>query len=122
MTLEIRRAAINRLRRVERERDVKAKIVQLLRARGFVVEVRTVSGATAMPGGKWVQRGTRGQADLYGWHIGTGRHFEIEVKAPGKKPRRDQMVWLSTARNTGAIAFWADSVEAADRALLTFGL
>lgn len=52
-----------------------------------------------------------GSADLIAccW----GRFVSIEMKAPGKKPRPDQLAWIELVESFGGIADWADSVEKA---------
>ncbi len=59
------------------------------------------------------QAGETGQADLWGWDPRTGRHWEIEVKAPDKKPTAKQTAWLKRCHATGCVAFWADNVPTA---------
>jgi len=54
---------------------------------------------------------TRGDADLYGSL--RGRHFEIEVKRPGKQPTPLQFARLEEWRASGAIAGWATNVAGA---------
>ncbi len=52
-----------------------------------------------------------GSADLIAccW----GRFVSIEMKAPGKKPRPDQLAWIELVESFGGVAGWADSVEGA---------
>ena len=52
-----------------------------------------------------------GSADLIAccW----GRFVSIEMKAPGKKPRPDQLAWIALVESFGGIAGWADSPEGA---------
>jgi hypothetical protein len=52
-----------------------------------------------------------GDADLYGCF--RGRHFEIEVKRPGKEPTDLQRARLEDWRAAGALAGWATSVAEA---------
>ena len=51
-----------------------------------------------------------GAADIWGV-IRNGKHFEIEVKAPGKTPTPEQLAWLAAWKAYGQIAFWCDSFE-----------
>ena len=45
--------------------------------------------------------------DIHGWH--KGRFFEIECKAPGKKPNESQKKTISYFQKIGIISFYADS-------------
>lgn len=101
----------------EKESKIQRSMIVRLRRYGLVLYRRNVgsrewadkSGATRL-----VQYGARGQSDLYGWHIRTGRHFEIEVKRPGNKPTEMQLKWLKDCHRLGAVAFWSDSVAIAE--------
>ena len=65
----------------------------------------------------WVMFSRPGQSDL--WGIGPdGRHWEIEAKRYGKKPTKAQMAWLLYCSRIGAVAFWADSPDVAERVAL----
>ena len=46
-----------------------------------------------------------------------GRHFWIELKAPGKKPRTSQTVEHRILRSAGCAVYVADSVRAVDEIL-----
>jgi hypothetical protein len=66
-----------------------------------------------------------GMADLSGWTVEDpqpGRHVEVEVKAPGKKPSAAQLAWLEQARAGGCVAFWCDSTEMCEAKLKEWGL
>jgi len=107
-----------------READVQRAVMQLLTLRGFRVFRRNVMGNLVLQGkhgSRVVKVGVKGQSDLYGWHRRTGRHFEIEVKAPGNKPTPDQAAWLASADADGALAFWTDSVSCTDQTLTHLG-
>jgi len=91
------------------EADVLRLVSDWLSLQGFHVERRNVGAIRA--GSRFVRFSRPGQADLYGWHRETGRHIEVEVKAPGKRPTPQQMAWLKVARSQGCISFWADSLE-----------
>ncbi len=57
--------------------------------------------------------GEEGAADLFGV-FPNGRHFELEIKRYGKRPRLEQVRWLRDA-NRWAPAFWVDEVKALER-------
>lgn len=59
----------------------------------------------------FVRFGTKGQADITGVLSPQGRRIEIEVKAAKKKPTEDQESFLQAIRESGGIAFYADSLE-----------
>lgn len=61
----------------------------------------------------FVRFGISGQCDIAGCY--KGRHVEIEVKAKGKKPSPEQVLWMAAMVNAGAIVFWCDSVESCIR-------
>lgn len=106
-------------------------VAEFLTIKGFYVERRNIQGTrilsrTRKADGKTVEyaikTGRAGQADLYGWHRFTGRHIEVEVKAPGNVPTPAQREWLVHCKNMNAIAFWCDSVDSAARALDALGI
>jgi hypothetical protein len=50
-----------------------------------------------------------GEPDITGCY--KGLHFEIELKAPGKKPTVLQQKKMDEWEKAGAIVFWADSLQ-----------
>lgn len=94
---------------IVRERDILVLVRDYLTARGYVLFRRNVGAVQS--GTRYIRYSQPGQADLYGWHRDTGKHIEIEVKAPGKEPTAQQYAWLRYVRDTGAIAVWCDSLE-----------
>lgn len=100
------------------ESTITHEIIAYLAARRYLVWRRNVAGIIVMPHGGRAKIGERGQADLWGWDSDSGRHIEIEVKAPGNKPTAAQESWLSLCRAGGCIAFWADSREMCQTKLL----
>lgn len=59
---------------------------------------------------RFIRYGQAGMADI--WAIGPGgRHIEIELKAPGKKPNAAQLAWLDLLSETGAICLWGDDID-----------
>ena len=98
---------------VVREVDIQRAVMDVLAARGFVVFRRNVVGTRIYEhkGRRRAIRGEqRGAADIYGWHRRDGRHIEVEVKAPGKRPSPWQQAWLGMCSRSGALSFWTDSV------------
>lgn len=89
------------------ERDVKRAVLDWCAAERIFVQVRNV-GAVKIDA-RFIRFAKPGQADLWGIH--KGRHFECELKAPGKQPTDKQYEWLQDCRNAGAVAFWVDSLE-----------
>lgn len=92
------------------ESDIQRTILAYCAVSRIFVKRRNVAGAQQLNGGRWVRLGTKGMSDLWGI-LKDGRHFECEVKAPGKKPTDDQLRWLDEVRAAGALAFWADSLD-----------
>lgn len=93
------------------EKVVQASCVRILEAHGCRVFRRNVG---VMPlehnGRKRVFRsGSPGEADLYGW-LPDGRHFELEIKRRGQRPRPEQIRFLRDA-NRSVAAFWVDSAD-----------
>lgn len=54
----------------------------------------------------------RGVSDIIGTIPGSGRALFLELKAPSKMPRPDQIAFIVHMKAAGALAFWADSVAA----------
>lgn len=63
---------------------------------------------------RFVRFSQKGQSDVFGW-LPNGVHYEIEMKAPKKKPTQDQFDWLVMVSRSGAHACWADSLPMAIR-------
>ena len=57
----------------------------------------------------WPKDDTLKTLDLCGWH--KGKYFEVEIKATGKKPSKDQEKTIAFLNDLGIISFWADSLE-----------
>ena len=62
--------------------------------------------------GTLVSVGKPGESDIWG-HRPDGKAFYIEVKMPGKKPRRDQLEFIEAMKNSGAIAGWCTTIPEA---------
>lgn len=97
----------------ERESKILYSIRVRLRRLGIVLHRRN-TGAMR-DGERFVRFASPGQADLYGWHVRTGKHWEIEVKAKDKRPTPKQLEWLKGCTRLGAVAYWADSANIAER-------
>lgn len=82
-----------------------------LSERGCFV-LRTNAGVYFDSQGNRVTIGFPGLSDIIG-ATPQGRFFAIEVKMPGEKPRQNQLDFLASMENTGAIAGWCTSVEEA---------
>lgn len=82
-----------------------------LSKRGCFVQ-RTNSATLYTKDGRPVRIGIPGQSDLCG-HRPDGRAWYIEVKRPGRKPRKNQQDFLDAMQNSGALAGVAHSVEEA---------
>ena len=62
--------------------------------------------------GSLVSVGKPGESDIWG-HRPDGKAFYLEVKMPGKKPRRDQLEFIEAMQNSGAIAGWCTTIPEA---------
>jgi hypothetical protein len=62
--------------------------------------------------GALVSVGKPGESDIWG-HRPDGKAFYLEVKMPGKKPRRDQLEFIEAMKNSGAIAGWCTTIPEA---------
>jgi hypothetical protein len=98
----------------EKESKVQRAIIVRLRRLGIVLYRRNVMLART-PDGRKFRVEAAGRSDLYGWHMKTARHFEIEVKAPGNKPTPKQLAWLKECHANGAVAYWGDGVNDVER-------
>ena len=57
----------------------------------------------------WPKDDTLKTLDLCGWY--KGKYFEVEIKATGKKPSKEQENTIYYLRNLDSISFWADSLD-----------
>ena len=62
--------------------------------------------------GAMVSVGKPGESDIWG-HRSDGKAFYLEVKMPGKKPRRDQLEFIEAMKSSGAIAGWCTTIPEA---------
>ena len=104
------------------ESEVLIAVRDYLTLRGFRVERRNVAGVVQMAKGGVMRVGHRGQADLTGYHRGTGRHLEVEIKRPGKIPTQEQQQWLQAAFECGCVAFWCSSTKQCEEELARQGV
>lgn len=93
------------------ETDIQTAIRIELSRRGCIC-LRTNAGTFYTEDGRPIRIGIPGQSDLQG-HRPDGRCFYIEVKRPGRKPRKNQQDFLEAMQNSGALAGVAHSVEEA---------
>ena len=98
------------------ERNISLQVRAALWPMGITLWRRNTGAvkATYKSKSRLVRFALEGQADLYGIGPG-GRHWEIEVKRPGKKPTAKQFAWLRLCDQLGAVAFWTDSADLAAR-------
>lgn len=102
------------------ERAVMKAIQQAFSYKYHVLLIHVDAGAAGMRRGQDRNKGGYsgipiGYPDLVGVYPIGGRAVYIEVKAPGKKPSKQQSYMLDFLQSQGAIAFWADSVDEAFR-------
>jgi hypothetical protein len=97
----------------ERESKIQRSIVVRLSRLGIRLFRRNV-GAMKTDAGGFVRFAAPGQSDLWGIDR-AGRHWEIECKRSGNKPTPAQLAWLKEMTDRGAVAYWADSVNIAER-------
>jgi hypothetical protein len=95
------------------ERTVLYSVKKRLQVFGITLWRRNVGGLRNQQG-KYVAFSARNRADLEGIGPG-GRRWEIEVKRYGEKPTRGQLLWLKQMTDLGAVAFWVDNADTADR-------
>jgi hypothetical protein len=92
---------------------VRNSSIQLLGAMGITLWRRNVAAITIED--RFFRCGEAGQSDLWGsdWPAGNAwaRHWEIETKAPGKRPTPNQLIWLKASTARGWVAFWGDNVN-----------
>lgn len=80
--------------------------------------LRRQNTGAARAGNRFVQFGLPGQCDYTGIVTATrngvkvsGIHFEVEFKAPGRRPSARQLDYINLIRAKGGIAFYADSLD-----------
>lgn len=96
---------------MNRETALQNRIIVALCQRGCYAVNHTV-GDFYTKYGSLVSIGVPGESDIWG-HRPDGKAFYIEVKLPGETPRQNQLDFIEAMRNSGAIAGWCSSPEAA---------
>ena len=124
-----RKPAVRKRREELPENIVTKQIKDFLEARGWNV-VRMNSGLFERRYGKkanqpaegehkpMVRIGTKGQADWLAYKRAEGQRFylfHLEIKAPGKKPNPDQLLWMKRHQATGTPAEWFDGFDTGRR-------
>jgi len=101
-----------------REKEIQAAIIQAFWFTHRITLWIIDAGSAGMRSG--ASKGQKGHSgipagfpDLLGVIPGDGRALFIEVKRQGEKPRENQAAFLAGLKAKGAVAFWADSVDAA---------
>ena len=98
------------------EKDIQSAIIQAFAIKHRVILWPIDAGCAGMRKGAFDTQGHSGIPTGFPDLMGIGRGgiaLFIEVKRPGKKPRPNQISFLETLNNRGAIAFWSCSVESA---------
>ena len=96
---------------MNRETVLQNQIIVALCEHGCFAVNHTVGDFYTKYGGM-VSVGTPGEADVWG-HRPDGIAFYVEVKLPGEKPRKNQLDFIESMKNSGAIAGWCTSVPEA---------
>jgi hypothetical protein len=98
------------------EAEVAAQCVQFAAVNGVMLRRQNTGAARA--GGRFVRFGEKGRCDYTGVVTASrggvaarGVHLEVEFKASGRKPRKEQRDYIDAIRDQGGIAFYADSLD-----------
>lgn len=128
-TVKTRKSAVRQKRENLPENIVTKQIKDFLESRGWNV-IRMNSGLFERRYGKqasqpaegehkpMIRIGKKGQADWLCYRRIGGIQFHLfhmEVKAPGKTPKPDQLEWIYRHRATGTPADWMDSFDIGKR-------
>ena len=96
------------------ERQVTNDCIEWLRSLGWICRRQHVGTFQPMSGGAPVKMGEAGECDWRCMRVSHGeyvQYFELELKAPGKKPRPDQYEYMAKRTHQGFNATWCDSLE-----------
>ena len=100
------------------ETAVTAECIAWLRERGWIARRQHVGTFQPISGGAPVRMGENGECDWRCMRALPGHcteMFELEMKASGKKPRKEQYEYLAKRRHQGFNATWVDSLEMLQR-------
>lgn len=95
------------------EAEIQRAIRLRLAATGKVLLFRNNVGVGEFQGQRVRFGLLRGSSDLIGLIKPSGRFFALEVKRPGKKPTKEQEMFMKLVRSFGGHAACVDSVEKA---------
>jgi len=96
------------------EREVTNDCITWLRSMGWTCRRQHVGTFAPVSGGAPITVGTPGECDWVCRKPATATTaylFELELKATGKKPRKDQHEYMAKRIHQGFLATWADSLE-----------
>lgn len=94
-----------------KETPIQTQIIQALSKRGYLVERHNVARCRTLDG-RFISIGIKGHSDLTA--VKNGKIAYIEVKAPNKKPTKEQQNFLKVVKEVyGAVSGIATSVEEA---------
>jgi hypothetical protein len=96
------------------EGHVQAAVLGLLKA--WAIDVKRQNTGAATLGKRMVRFGEPGDPDITGMLPG-GRRFDLEVKAPGKRPTPEQLDRLRRTNDLGGVGLWIDDAAELARIL-----
>lgn len=103
-----------------REKVILQGMLQACALCGIRVQ-RQNTGALPDVTGRFVRFGRKGNLDLSGimpaGSCCAGRKLEIETKAPGKRPTKEQYARMAEINGDGGLAFWTDDAAYGLKAL-----
>lgn len=96
------------------EKQITNDCIEWLRSKNWICRRQHVGTFKPMSGGAPVTMGENGECDwrcMRAAHGKTVEYFELEMKAPGKKPRPDQLEYMAKRTHQGFNVVWADSLN-----------
>lgn len=106
-------SAVTQRRPVLKETDVVRQITDLMKAEGYRI-MRLQSGVFVSDT-RILRIGERGLPDWLFLRRSEDRcrpvAMFVEIKAPGKKPRPEQVAWINEAIEAGLLACWTDDLD-----------